>query len=335
MPKALISKEGLEHNQIPLYAAALLAGAVVGLVSPATGSVLEAAIYPVLGVLLYATFLQVPFSELRSAAASGRFLAAMLVLNFVFVPVVVFLLSRFVAGEPAVLLGVLLVLLTPCIDYVIVFSGLGGSDERKVLAATPVLMVAQIIALPLYLWLFMGSEVLAVFSAGPFLEAFLLLIVLPLGLAITTQYVKVRSSAVGYAARRWDSVMGYLPVPFLALTLLAVVASQVPKLEGAFGQVVGVVPIYVAFLVVMAVLGRLTARLFSLEVETGRALVFTGATRNSLVVLPLALALPGAYALTPAIVVTQTLVELVGMLVYIRLVPAWVLPDAAARGSSP
>jgi ACR3 family arsenite transporter len=50
-------------------------------------------------------------------------------------------------------------------------------------------------------------------------------------------------------------------------------------------------------------------------------------------VLPLALALPDAYALTPAIVVTQTLVELVGMLVYIWVIPAWVLPAAASRGS--
>ena len=336
MPNALVSKAGMERSQIPIYAAALLIGAAIGLVRPATGSALEAAIYPVLGVLLYATFLQVPFSELRSAAAGGRFLAATLVLNFLIVPVVVFGLSRFVAGESAVLMGVLLVLLTPCIDYVIVFSGLGGSDERKVLTATPVLMLAQIIALPVYLWLFAGTKVLTVFSAGPFVEAFLLLIILPLGLAIGTQYLKARRSALGSLADRWDSAMGYLPVPFLALTLLAVVASQVPKLAGAsgedaFGQVLGVVPIYVAFLGIMALLGRLTARLFSLGVETGRALIFTGATRNSLVVLPLALALPDAYALTPAIVVTQTLVELVGMLVYIRLVPAWILPAQAAR----
>lgn len=326
MLKNLVSKEVLERNQIPIYAAALLLGAAIGLLSPATGPALEAAIYPVLGILLYATFLQVPFAELRSAAASGRFLAATLVLNFLIVPMAVFGLSRFVASEPAVLLGVLLVLLTPCIDYVIVFSELGGSDARMVLAATPLLMLAQMLALPLYLWLFVGSEVLTVFSAGPFLEAFLLLIVLPLGLAIGTQYLKVRGSAAGSLVSQWDSAIGYLPVPFLALTLLAVVASQLPKLEGAFGQVMGVVPIYVVFLVVMALLGRITAQLFSLGVETGRALIFTGATRNSLVVLPLVLALPDTYALTPAIVVTQTLVELAGMLVYMRAIPAWVLP---------
>lgn len=335
MLKGLISKDGLERNQIPIYAAALLTGAATGLISPASGSLLEAAIYPILGVLLYATFLQVPFSELRASAANGRFLVATLTLNFLFVPVVVFGLSRFIAGEPAVLLGVLLVLLTPCIDYVIVFSRLGGSDDRKVLAATPVLMVAQIVALPFYLWLFMGTEVVNFFSAGPFLEAFLLLIVLPLGLAVGTQYLKARNSAVSFLASRWDSAMGYVPVPFLALTLLAVVASQMPRLEGAFGQILGVIPVYVAFLAIMALLGRLTAWMFSLGVRTSRALIFTGATRNSLVVLPLALALPEAYALTPAIVVTQTLIELTGMLVYIHAIPAWLVSihtDAAGRG---
>ncbi|XOT98248.1 arsenic resistance protein, partial [Alcaligenes pakistanensis] len=35
----------------------------------------------------------------------------------------------------------------------------------------------------------------------------------------------------------------------------------------------------------------------------------SSATRNSLVVLPLALAIPGALPLLPAIILTQTLVE--------------------------
>lgn len=331
MSKGPILREKLEQNQIPIYVVALLFGATVGLLSPASGSVLESAIYPVLGILLYAAFLQVPFAKLRSVAAPGKFLVATLVLNFLFVPVLAFGLSRFVASEPAVLLGVLLVLLTPCIDYVIVFSDLAGGNARKVLAATPLLMIVQMVTLPIYLWIFVGAEALTIFSVGPFLEAFLLLIVSPLGLAIATQYLKSHGSAVGSMANRWGQIAGYLPVPFFALTLLAVVASQIPKLEGASGQIVSVVPIYVAFLVVMALLGRFTASLFSLGVEEGRALIFTGATRNSLVVLPLALALPDAYALTAAIVVTQTLVELVGMLVYVRAIPAYVLPDASSQ----
>lgn len=62
------------------------------------------------------------------------------------------------------------------------------------------------------------------------------------------------------------------------------------------------------------------ARVFRLNVPTSRAVVFTGATRNSLVVLPLALALPDRLALAAAAVVTQTLVEVLGMVAYVRLV---------------
>ncbi|MFN2369273.1 MAG: arsenic resistance protein, partial [Desulfurivibrionaceae bacterium] len=51
-----------------------------------------------------------------------RFTAALLTVNFVAVPVLVWLLSLFLPQHPPLLLGVYLVLLTPCIDYVIVFT---------------------------------------------------------------------------------------------------------------------------------------------------------------------------------------------------------------------
>lgn len=94
-----------------------------------------------LGALLYATFLQVPFTAVGRAIRGGRFLSAVLVLNFVLVPVVVYGLTRFLPDDRAVLLGVLLVLLTPCVDYVIVFSGLAGGSADRLLAATPLLML--------------------------------------------------------------------------------------------------------------------------------------------------------------------------------------------------
>ena len=75
--------------------------------------------------------------------------------------------------------------------------------------------------------------------------------------------------------------------------------------------------------------GWLVARLFRLEAPAGRAVAFSGATRNSLVVLPLALAVPGAVPLLPAIIVTQTLVELVAELVYVRAIARLGKPTAA------
>jgi arsenite efflux pump ACR3 and related permeases (arsenite efflux pump ACR3 or related permease) len=51
------------------------------------------------------------------------------------------------------------------------------------------------------------------------------------------------------------------------------------------------------------------------------ALAFSGTTRNSLVVLPLALALPDSMGMAPIAVVAQTLVELVVMAIGVRLLP--------------
>jgi len=104
----------------------------------------------------------------------------------------------------------------------------------------------------------------------------------------------------------------------------------VPKLGDDLPRVVRVVLFYVVFLVVMACAGLVVACVLRLDVIEGRAIVFTGATRNSLVVLPLAL--PDNLAIT-AVVVAQILVEMVGMVVYVRAVPK-LLPARQSHGAS-
>ncbi|MEU0278743.1 bile acid:sodium symporter [Streptomyces sp. NPDC006195] len=309
----------MERHQVAVYVGALAAGGLVGWTAPGAEPGLEHAINPVLAALLYVTFLQVPASELVRSLGAGRFLAATLVVNFLVVPLVVAAMFAFLPDDQAVRLGVLLVLLAPCVDYVIVFSGLAGGSSRRLLAATPLLLLAQMVLLPGYLFLFMGQDLADVVAAGPFVEAFVVLIVIPLALAWLTQAWAARRPA----GQKTADAMGTAMVPLMAATLFTVVASQVPKLGDAdsLTDVARVVPFYVLFLVVMAFAGLGVARAFRLDVPAGRAVVFTGATRNSLVVLPLALALPDGLAVAAVVVVTQTLVEVIGMVIYVRAVP--------------
>lgn len=148
---------------------------------------------------------------------------------------------------------------------------------------------------------------------------------IPLALAWATQAWATRRPS----GRRVSDAATMTMVPLMAATLLVVVASQVPKLGGRLSDVAAVVPFYVVFLVVMAFAGKAVARLFRLDAPASRAVVFTGATRNSLVVPPLALALPNALAVDAVVVVTQTLVEALGMIAYVRLVPRLV-PEGKA-----
>lgn len=98
-------------------------------------------------------------------------------------------------------------------------------------------------------------------------------------------------------------------------------AAAVPQLGPATASALLVVPIYVAFAILAPLLGWMVARFFKLEAAAGRAVAFSASTRNSLVVLPLALAVPGAVPILPAVIVTQTLVELLSEMVYVRTMP--------------
>ncbi|AZL10498.1 hypothetical protein [Brevibacterium aurantiacum] len=59
--------ETMERRQIGLYLLAIVAGGVFGWLVPSTSETLEHWINPVLGLLLYATFLGIPFAAIGRA----------------------------------------------------------------------------------------------------------------------------------------------------------------------------------------------------------------------------------------------------------------------------
>lgn len=107
-------------------------------------------------------------------------------------------------------------------------------------------------------------------------------------------------------------------MPATAVVLFVVIVAMVPQLGPAIGSALRVVPIYIAFAVLAPLVGWMVAVFFKLQAPAGRSIAFSASTRNSLVVLPLALAVPGAIPILPAVIVTQTLVELLAELVYVR-----------------
>jgi ACR3 family arsenite efflux pump ArsB len=309
-------RDRLERHQVIIYFTAVVLAAILAALLPGTAA-LEGVINPALALMLFVTFLQVPLTDLGRAFTRIRFLGALLVSNFVAVPLLVALLVHFLPADPMVRLGFLLVLLTPCIDYVVTFSHIGRADARLLLASTPALLIAQMLLLPVYLRVFLGDASADLVQLGPFVHAFVWLIAVPLASAAVVQLWKARSNA----GARVVAGLGLLPVPATTLVLFIVVAAVVPQLGAAIETALRVVPLYMAFAVVAPLIGWTVARVARLEVSAGRAVAFSSATRNSLVVLPLALAVPGAIPVLPAIIVTQTMVELIGELVYMRLIP--------------
>lgn len=316
-----MTRDTLEHNQIAIYFVAVLLAAAFGVFAPLSAQGLGVLVTPAIALLMYAMFLQIPFLDLRQGLGNKRFICALLLANFILVPLLVWALTRGLVERPALLVGALLVLLTPCIDYVVVFTHIGKGDSRLMLAATPVLLLLQLALLPVYLSFMLGAQSAVVVAVGPFVEAFLLLIMLPMLLAVVTTALARRSSVVNL----WSNAWAWLPVPAMAWVLFVVIGSQITAVLRDVALLLPVIPVYAGFLLLAPLVGALAARLFALPAGAARAVTFSASTRNSLVVLPLALALPeDVRGLAATAVVLQTLLELVGELLYIRLIPALV-----------
>jgi len=312
-----MTRQQLERHQVWIYLVAILAGLALGSAAPGVSEPFEAILWPVLGLLLYATFTQVPLTHLPDAFRDGRFMGTVLVGNFLLVPLAVWGLLAFLPDDPAIRLGVLLVLLVPCTDWYITFTHLAGGDTRRAIAATPVNLLVQLGLLPVYLWLFMGDAFLELLSAERIALVFVTLIVLPLAAAwLTERWAQRHPKGEALVTQ-----IGWLPVPLLGIVVFLIAASQVQAVADALPVLGHVLWVFVAFLVVAALIGVGLARLAELPVGSARALIFSLGTRNSFVVLPLALALAPQWQTATIVIVFQSLVELFGMVAYLWLVP--------------
>jgi ACR3 family arsenite efflux pump ArsB len=244
-----------------------------------------------------------------------RFLLCLLFVNFVLMPVVAALLARFLPPEPLLRLAVLLVLLAPCIDYVVTFTHLGEGDAKTLLAATPLLLILQMLLLPLYLGLLLGSDVRQLIRPEPFINAFIWLIAIPLIVAGIVQAAAARADFMA----RLNALLSVLPVPSTAVVLLLVLASVMPRVGEASTAALAALPIYIAYAVVAPLCGWFVAQGLRVNSPVALAVAFSAATRNSLVVMPFAFVIPGGVPVIPAVIVTQTVVELLSELVYIRV----------------
>ncbi len=311
-----------------VFLAAISCGLTVGIALPGRLVLLEAALWPVLALLLYATFTQVPLAHLRDVASDARFVLAAVVGNFLAIPALLGGLTHLLPDDPAFRLGVLLVLLAPCTDWFITFTHLGGGDTGHAIAFSPVSLLLQVALLPLYLWLFLGTDFVTAAARRDMLTAFAGLILLPLlGAYLTERWIESRPGRGAVQER-----LAWLPVPLLAVVVFIIAATQVNLVAASLSALGHLLLIYVGYLAVAGLLARLLAGVFSLPPSQGRVLAFSLGTRNSFVVLPVALALPSSYGLTVVAIVFQSLVELIGMAVYLWWVPRRLFP--ATSGST-
>jgi len=135
------------------------------------------------------------------------------------------LMARPLPGQPALLLGVCLVRLEPCADWLLTFTLLRIEDARLAVAAAPVLLLVQMALLPLWLGIFPGSDPAGILRTGSMLEASVGWIVMPLSLALLTEWLARRVVSV----HRGLTLTARFPVPLLMGSVFLIAAAHIPS----------------------------------------------------------------------------------------------------------
>lgn len=355
---------GLEQHQVWLYLGAAVLGAALGLLVPGAGAVTGVLLWPLLAALLFATFVQTPLQRVREAGRDRRWLGTVLVANGLVMPVFALCLvagvevfGRVLVGSEAqvtaLALGLLLVLAVPCTDWFLTFSYLSWGDRAAAVVITPVNLVLQLVSLPVWVWLFTvlwgrgglgtGGGAGGATGAGPgtadaagglpgvgaallspgVIAGAVLVVLVPLAAATLFERV-LRRSPQGELRRQR---LANWPIPLLTAVVFLVAAGNAPAVAEASGVLWVGVLVCVVYLGGAVLAGTVAGDIAGLPRPQRRTLVCTLGTRNSFVVLPIALALPTGWELAAAVVVAQSIVELLGM----GVVSRW-LAARAVRG---
>ncbi|MGQ3684525.1 MAG: arsenic resistance protein [Candidatus Loosdrechtia sp.] len=214
----------VEKAQSFIILVAVFVGLALGHV-PVVAQNAASFILSLLMLMLMGVFLHVPLRDFKNAFQFRSVAIASLVINFAWTPLFAWLLGwLFLSNQPALWVGFLMLMVTPCTDWYLVFTGISKGNLSLSTALLPVNLVLQLLFLPVYLFVLAG----AVFPLnwGLILESIGLVLLLPFFAANALRYLIVRYMPDYWLDQKVLPLVQPAQIVLLALAIVAVFASE-------------------------------------------------------------------------------------------------------------
>lgn len=245
----------------------------------------ESLVIPFLFLMLYGLFLTIPLQQLKKAFSNIKFLGANTITNFIWTPVIAWVLgSIFLSDYPALWIGFIMLIVTPCTDWYLAFTGIAKGNVSLSTSVLPINLILQVVLLPLYLLLFAGT--IETIPISTLVESILIVLVIPFVLAHLTRFLlRSRKSILN---NKIIPFFANAQIFFLSLAIMAMFASQGSYLlENLEIIYILIIPVLL-FFVINYVVGRLVGRFLKFSYEDSVSLSMTIIARNSPVSLAIA-----------------------------------------------
>lgn len=245
----------------------------------------ESFILPILVAMLYITFLQIPIEDISNAFKNIKFTYTSVMINFVWTPILAWLLAMIFLGDnPALYIGFIMLMVTPCTDWYLIFTGIAKGNIALSAAILPLNLILQVILLPFYLLIFGGTTGVIEFSF--LVESILIVLFIPLVLAYLTKMVLRNRQEL---RENLLSRFSVLPIILLSLAIVAMFASQGQLLLNNLDLMWQIsIPILLFFLINFFV-GQKAGQLMKFPNSDRTSLSLTTLARNSPIALAIAM----------------------------------------------
>lgn len=285
-----------------------LLGLVLSGLTP-VGPYAERLVVPVLMGLLTVVFVQVSPRRLRDAFVQVRVLVASLGINFVWTPALAWTLGVLLLGsELDMRVGLLLLLVTPCTDWYLVFTSLARGNVALATALLPVNLLLQLVLLPVYVMLLAGALV----PVDPTLlgRSVLQMLVVPILAAAVIRSLVRASGRIGWLEEELTPRLTMATAVLLAVAVGAVFAAHGEVVLGRPRPVLLVVPAIGAFFAINFLVSQRVSRIMQLPDGDATTLTMTTLARNSPLALGIAVTAFPDRPLVAVALVAGPLIEL-------------------------
>jgi arsenite transporter len=294
--------------QVPVVLAAVAVGTTLGLIFD-LGDAPERLVVPALVGLLALTFAGVngrSFTE--GIRPHPKVAAASLGINFAWTPAFAGLLGwLLLSGHPDLRLGLIMLLVTPCTDWYLVFTGTARGNVALAASLLPPNLVLQLLLLPLFVTALTGSA--ADIPLGELAGSVAIVLGIPLLVAATVRFLAARADA---HERLDQALVRAQPVGLglLAVAIVAIFATHARVVTDNPDAFLRLLAPLAAFFAITYLIATATTRTLGLRYPERVTLTMTTLARNSPVALAIATAAFPDRPLVAVALVVGPLIEL-------------------------
>ncbi|MEM2943908.1 MAG: hypothetical protein QXN93_07205 [Methanomassiliicoccales archaeon] len=307
MPESSLSLA--DKSRPAILISAILIGLLVGFQFQQISAIADPIIYFTLIILIYSVVLNIPFKHVLNSYRNLRFFSFAWFQNFVIIPLLGFMLALiFLGAYPAIFVGFILYIVTPCTDWFLMFTQMARGDVPLGVALLPTNLILQILLLPVYLLLFAGKLIPIQIEA--FIEALLVFVITPMALAGMTRYAMKRLKG----EERGREIISKISTPLQMATLVIIIffmfSGQTKVIVDNAGPLALVFAPLVIFFFLSFLIAQLIAKYTNMNYGERALLTCTTAARNSPLGLAIAVGMFPDEPLIQVAIIIGVLIEL-------------------------